>query len=105
MSCALQPKPTANFKMLLHPMQCDSRDAENNVRVDKRKLRARGSGSVLGKILASVKSMAMLPLPSAVLGFHPLPIESQWICNNRNIHYTGLYFAKVLGLNSENYFD
>lgn len=69
MSRALQLKPTVNFKMLLHPMQCDSRDAENDVRVDKRKLRAKGSVSVLGKILASVKSMAMLPLPSAVLDF------------------------------------
>lgn len=104
-SCALQPKPTVNFKMLLHPMQRDSRGAENNVRVDRRKLRARGSVSVLGKILASVKSMAMLPLPSAALGFHPLPIENQQICNHRNIHYTGLHCAEVLGLNSENNFN
>lgn len=75
MSRALQLKPVVNFKMLLHPMQCDSIDAENHVKVNKKNLRARGSLSVWGKILASVKSMAILPLPSAVPGFHPLPME------------------------------
>lgn len=36
MSRALQLKSVVNFKMPLHPMQCDSTDAENNVRVNKK---------------------------------------------------------------------
>jgi len=36
MSRALQLKSVVNFKTLLHPMQCDSIDAENDVRVNKK---------------------------------------------------------------------
>lgn len=35
MSRALQLKSTVNFEMLPHPMQCDSTDAEKDVRVNK----------------------------------------------------------------------
>lgn len=73
MNRALQLKSVVNFRMVLHPMQCDSIDAGNNVRVNKKNLRARRRVSVLGKILASVKSMAILPRPSAVP--FPLPLD------------------------------
>ena len=36
MSRALQLKSIVNFKMLLHPRQCDSIDVENDVRVNKK---------------------------------------------------------------------
>lgn len=36
MSRALQLKPVVNLKMLLHPMRCDSTDAENDVGVNKK---------------------------------------------------------------------
>lgn len=35
MSRALQLKSTVNFETLPHPMQCDSTDAEKDVRVNK----------------------------------------------------------------------
>lgn len=36
MNRALQLKSVVNFRMVLHPMQCDSIDAGNNVRVNKK---------------------------------------------------------------------
>lgn len=99
MSRALQLKSIVNFKMLLHPMQCDSTDEESNARANKKNLRARGSVSVLGKILASVKPMAILLLPSAELGFYPLPLEKSMDTQYYEYPLHWGLFCKSLGFN------
>lgn len=72
MSRALQFRSIVNFRMLMHPMQCDSRDTRNNVRVNKKIPQNQEKANVLGKILASLQSMAIFPLPFAA----PVPLPT-----------------------------
>jgi len=100
MSRALQFRSVVNFRMLVHPMQCDSKDVRNNVRVNKKIPQSQEKVNVLGKILASLKSMAILPLPFAA----PVPLPMGRMLCNKDIHCTEVYFVTIFHFSFRMYF-